>query len=101
MIGDDAQKSRDDITELLNKAQRKLDLDPKSASGAETLRRILSNLGQVVLGVVELRSLYGTGHGRSKGRDLEIAHARLVVNAAITIATFALEIRQENQHSPS
>jgi hypothetical protein len=97
VIREHGQKSRADIPELLKKAQAKLDLDPKSASGSETLRRTLSNLGQVVHGVAELRSLYGTGHGRSKSRELEIAHARLVVNAAITIATFLLEIWQEQQ----
>ncbi len=41
---------------LLKEAQVQLDLDPKSASGAETLRRTLRNLGQVVHGVAELRS---------------------------------------------
>jgi len=98
VIGDHEQKSRDDIPELLKKAQIKLDLDPRGASGAETLRRTLSNLGQIVHGVAELRSLYGTGHGRSKSRELESAHALLVVNAAITVATFLLEIWQEQQN---
>jgi AbiJ N-terminal domain 5/Abortive infection C-terminus len=99
IIGDHGQKSRDDIPELLKKAQAQLDLDPKNASGSETLRRTLSNLGQVVHGVAELRTLYGTGHGRSKSHELEVAHARLVVNAAITIATFLLEIWQEQRRS--
>lgn len=97
IIGDHEQKSRHDVPELLKKAQAQLDLDPRSASGSETLRRTLSNLGQVVHGVAELRGLYGTGHGRSKSRELELAHARLVVNAAITIATFLLEIWQEKR----
>lgn len=99
IIGDHGQKSRDDIPGLLKKAQAQLDLDPKSSTGSETLRRTLSNLGQVVHGVAELRSLYGTGHGRSKSRELEVAHAQLVVNAAITIATFLLEIWQKQQRS--
>jgi hypothetical protein len=97
VIGDHEQKSRDDIQELLKKAQRHLDLDPRSVSGSDTLRRTLSNLGQVVCGVAELRTLYGTGHGRSKSHELETAHARLVVNAAITVATFLLEIWQEQK----
>jgi Abortive infection C-terminus len=95
VIGDHGQQSRDDIPELLKKARAKLDFDPKSAGGADTLRRTLSSLGQVVQGVAELRSLYGTGHGRSKSPELEVAHARLVVNAAVTMATFLLEIWQE------
>jgi abortive infection Abi-like protein len=96
VVEDYSQKSLDDIPRLLKKAQEKLGLDPKSVGnevpGAQTLRRTLSNLGQVVVGVAEIRSLYGTGHGRSKSRELEIAHARLVVNAAVSIATFFAEV---------
>jgi hypothetical protein len=51
VIGDHGHKSRDDIPELPKKAQAQLDPDPKSASGSETLRRTLSNRGQVVHGV--------------------------------------------------
>jgi hypothetical protein len=98
VIGDHEQKSRDDIPDLLKKAQTRLDLDPKGARGGETLRRTLSNLGQIVHGVAELRSLYGTGHGRSRSQELETAHARLVVNAAITVATFLLEIWQDQNN---
>lgn len=98
---DHTQKPTDDIPTLLKKAQAKLDLDPKRVDaalpGAESLRRTLSNLGQVVIGVAELRTLYGTGHGRSQGYELELAHARLVVNAAISVATFLLEVWQEQQ----
>ena len=94
-----SQKPSDDIPRLLKKAQETLGLDPRSVGdeipGAQTLRRTLSNLGQVVLGVAEIRTLYGTGHGRSKSRELEIAHARLVVNAAVSIATFFAEVWQD------
>jgi hypothetical protein len=99
VTGDHEQKPVDNIQILLKKAQAELDLDPKGMDaarpGAESLRRTLSNLGQVVIGVAELRNLYGTGHGRSKSLELELAHARLVVNAAISIATFLLEVWQE------
>ena len=61
------------------------------------MRRTLSNLGQVVLGVAEIQTLYGTGHGRIKSRELEIAHARLVVNAAVSIATFFAEVWQDRR----
>ncbi len=68
----------------------------EDAPGRDTIRRTLSNLGQVVIGVAEVRKLYGTGHGnRYQLRELEIAHARLVVNAAVTIATFLMEIARE------
>lgn len=96
VIGDHTQKPQADIPTLLKQAQQKLGLDPKSVAGTlpgtDTLFRTLSNLGQIVIGVAELRTLYGTGHGRSRGRDLEIAHARLVVNSAVTVATFLVEV---------
>ena len=95
VVGDHNLKPSDDISALLKKARAELDLDPNAPSGtspaADSLRRTLSSLGQIVVGVAEVRNLYGTGHGRSKSHELEIAHARLVVNAAISVATFLLE----------
>lgn len=95
IVGKQNVSSGDDIPALLKKAQGKLGLDPRSidpmSPGGDKVRRILSNLGQVVVGVAEVRNVYGTGHGRVKGPELEIAHARFVVNAAVTAATFLLE----------
>jgi AbiJ N-terminal domain 5/Abortive infection C-terminus len=95
------QKPTEDIPTLLKKAQKELDIDPKGVDGtlpgADSLKRTLSNLGQVVIGVAEIRTLYGTGHGRSKSHELELAHARLVVNAAISIATFLLEVWEDKR----
>jgi hypothetical protein len=95
----EGERSADDISALLKRAQKELDLDPKAVTddtpGKETIKRVLSSLGQIVAGVAEVRNLYGTGHGRHRSRALEIAHARLVVNAAITIATFILEVADE------
>jgi hypothetical protein len=100
ILEDHAAKPNEDMPTLLKKAQQKLRLDPKSTEpGSETLRRTLSNLGQIVIGVAELRTLYGTGHGRSKVPELEIAHARLVVNAAITVASFLVEVWQQDVKS--
>jgi hypothetical protein len=104
VIGDHNLRPSDDIPALLKKARTELDLDPNAPGGtspaADSLRRTLSSLGQVVVGVAEVRNLYGTGHGRSKSHELEIAHSRLVVNAAVSIATFLLEVWQDrNQHS--
>jgi hypothetical protein len=99
VVGDHNLKPSDDISALLKKARTELDLDPNAPSGtspaADSLRRTLSSLGQIVVGVAEVRNLYGTGHGRSKSHELEIAHARLVVNAAISVATFLLEVWQD------
>ncbi len=101
VTNDHEQKPTEDIPTLLKRAQKELDIDPKSVDGtlpgADSLKRTLSNLGQVVVGVAELRTLYGTGHGRSKSHELQLAHARLVVNAAISVATFLLEVWKEKQ----
>jgi hypothetical protein len=102
VTSDHEQKPTEDIPTLLKRAQKELDVDPKSVEGtlpgADSLKRTLSNLGQVVIGVAELRTLYGTGHGRSKSHELQLAQARLVVNAAISVATFLLEVWKEKQH---
>ena len=95
----EGERPGDDIQALLRRAQQELDLDPRAVGddvpGRDTIRRTLSNLGQIVVGVAEVRNLYGTGHGRHRSRELEVAHARLVVNAAITLATFLVEVAGE------
>jgi len=97
---DDHGTKTDDVPALLKRVQTALGLSPKAVSphiiGSEVLCRTLNNLGQVVIGVAELRNLVGTGHGRSKCPQIDDVHARLVVNAAATIATYLLEI-WENQ----
>ncbi len=99
VLGIKGERSTDDILALLKRAQKELELDPKSVEdevpGKDTIKRTLSSLGQIVAGVAEVRNLYGTGHGRHRSRELKLAHARLVVNAAITIATFILEVANE------
>lgn len=88
-----------DIPQLLKVVQKKLDLLPgevdKSAKGADIIKRTLSNLGLIVIGVTELRNLYGTGHGKVKNiSGVEPYHARLVVNAGITLAKFLIEVNE-------
>jgi hypothetical protein len=99
VLGIEGEHATDDISTLLKRAQKVLELDPKAiadeAPGKETIKRVLSSLGQIVAGVAEVRNLYGTGHGRHRSRALDVAHARLVVNAAITIATFLLEVAND------
>ncbi|MHB9035145.1 MAG: abortive infection family protein [Armatimonadota bacterium] len=99
VLGIEGERTDADISALLKQAREKLDLDPRTvaaeAPGREAIKRTLSSLGQIITGVAEVRNLYGTGHGRHRSRELEIAHARLVVNAAVTIATFLLEVAHE------
>jgi hypothetical protein len=89
------EESKDDIPVLLKKAQKHLDLAPDdidgSKRGAETIKRVLSNLGSVAIGVAELRNVYGTGHGHAKRRAVDPRLARLVVGSAGTLCRFLLE----------
>jgi len=87
--------SNEEVPQLLKMCRKFLELDPKTATTGregEILRRILNSLGQIVVGVAEVRNLVGTGHGRSRGPQIDVVHALLVVNAAATIATYFLEL---------
>lgn len=69
---------------------------PNSAKGADSIRRLLSNLGNVAQGLGELRNLYGTGHGKGGAtKGLSPRHARLAVGAASTLSTFLFETHLE------
>ena len=82
-----------DLTKLLAK---ELKLVPEGisdeAKGAETIRLLLRNLAAVTQYLSELRSLYGSGHGRDgRHRGLEPRHARLAVGAAVAFIDFVAE----------
>lgn len=92
---------RQELQELLKQTQKVLKLDPSefdnNQRGAELIKRILSNLGQVVQGVGELRNLYGTGHGRTRSSGITPRHARLVVNSGASLAVFLIETFEHHQ----
>jgi len=85
----------EDLPELLKCAQKKLKLDPSDVDsgtkGHEIIKRTLSNLGQLVSGINELRNMYGTGHGKTKKTGIQPRHARLVVGAGASLAVFLME----------
>ncbi len=85
----------DDIPKLLKETQKVLDLVPsdvdEAKKGADIIKVLLSNLGQIPIKITELRNFYGTGHGKEKRKGLNARHARLAVSSAITICTFLLE----------
>lgn len=88
-----------DVPDLVKQTRKALKLLPEdipdSARGADTVRQLLSHLGSIAQNVAELRSLYGTGHGKDgKARGLQPRHARLVVGAAATVVTFFLETHE-------
>jgi hypothetical protein len=87
---------KDDIPKLLKQVQKVLELAPEevdsSKKGAEIIKRVLSNLGSVALGIAELRNLYGSGHGKGqKISGLKARHAKLVVGAGTTLCVFLLD----------
>jgi hypothetical protein len=90
------------LPQLVGQVRAKLELLPESipekAKGAETIKALLGNLGTVAQGLAELRSLYGSGHGKDATvKGLQPRHARLAVGAACTLAVFLFETYQERK----
>jgi Abortive infection C-terminus len=99
-FGQDNDKD-ETLPQLVKRAMKSLDLSiedlPEAKKGADSIRKVLAGLGQIVSGTAELRNLYGTGHGRLRTGGLQPRHARLVVGAADTFVRFlldTLEVRQ-------
>lgn len=85
-----------DLPQLVKLASKELSLTPADipheAKAAETIKRLLSNLATITLGIAELRNQYGTGHGKeATSRGLDSRHAKLAVGAASTLAVFLIE----------
>ncbi|MEU9263704.1 abortive infection family protein [Streptomyces sp. NPDC048212] len=85
-----------DVPELLKKANVQLGLDAAGVRGAdpgaEQRRKALGSLAQLVIATAELRNAgFGTGHGVSQRPALDVPTARLVVAAAVAVATFYIE----------
>lgn len=92
--------SKDDLPQLGKKVFKALKLVPEdvpdAAKGAETIKRLLSNLATVVQGLAEVRGLYGTGHGKDgRVKGISPRHARLAVGAASALVTFVFETHLE------
>ena len=89
-----------ELPELIKLTVKTLELTPhdipERAKAAETIKRLLSNLGTITQGIAELRNQYGTGHGKAGGsRGLGSRHAKLAVGAASTLAVFLAETHNE------
>ena len=88
------------LLDLVKQVRAELQLLPENisdkAKGANTVKRILSNLGTAAQGIAELRGLYGTGHGKTADSGgIQPRHARLAVGAATTLGVFLFETYQE------
>ncbi len=92
--------SADDIPKLTRAALKSLNLVPETVDeasrGADVIKRLLSNLGTIGNNLAELRSLYGTGHGKhGAASELSARHAKLAVGAAATLVTFLFDTHGE------
>lgn len=100
-LNESFDESKEDIPVLLKRVQKALKLAPDdvdvSRRGANTIKRVLSNLGAVAIGVAELRNLYGSGHGRSQRRVVDPRLARLVVGSGGTLCKFLLETYEDRE----
>lgn len=93
-----AYAAKDDVPQLYRKVAEVLDLKaesvPGSVKGSEASQQVLRTLVTTVQSLAELRNALGIGHGRST-RSLALArHARLALNATVTIAEFVLDTWQ-------
>jgi len=71
---------------------------PDASRGADIIKRLLSNLATVGMGIAELRNLYGTGHGKhGSSAGLSPRHAKLAVGAAATLTVFLFETHKETK----
>ncbi len=96
---------KQEIPELLKAVRDELELVPASADeagkGRESVKRTISSIGTVIQGLAELRSLYGTGHGRESGsKGLGLHHARLAAGSAATLAAFLWECHRDQPPPP-
>ena len=63
---------------------------PESARGSESAHKILAAMVTTLFGLAELRNELGSGHGRSGPNPALERHARLALNAAVTVGEFLL-----------
>lgn len=85
----DDPSSKDDIPALIKRTRSALAL---TGDGSEQLKRMMSNLSQLVVGVAEIRNLAGTGHGRARPEEPTSTMARLAVDSAIAVSRFILDV---------
>ena len=92
-----------DLPQLVRLTCKNLSLTPQDipdkAKAADTIKRLLSNLGTIGQGLAELRNLHGTGHGKAaRAKGLTSRHAKLAVGAASTLAVFLTETHLEQRN---
>jgi AbiJ N-terminal domain 3/Abortive infection C-terminus len=93
-----AYGQRDDIPQLYRHVadllELKADSVPDSAKGSESAQQILRTLVTTIQSLAELRNELGIGHGKSTRSVTLTRHARLALNATVTISEFVLDTWQ-------
>jgi hypothetical protein len=93
-----AYAAREDIPQLYRRVADLLDLKaesvPGSAKGSDAAQQILRTLVTTVQSLAEMRNELGIGHGQSTRSVALARHARLALNATVTIAEFVLDTWQ-------
>jgi hypothetical protein len=95
-----------DTPDLVRAVLKGLKLLPEdisdSAKGADSIRLMLRALTTLMQGLVEVRNLYGTGHGKgSTHKGPKPRHARLAVASAATFVEFIVDTYRERQEQAS
>ena len=89
----------DDVPQLYRKVADLLALSaesvPASARGSEASQKILRTLVTTVGTLAELRNELGIDHGKSERSAALARHARLALNATVTVAEFILDTWQD------
>jgi hypothetical protein len=93
-----AYGQREDIPQLYrhvaNLLELKADSVPESAKGSESAQQVLRTLVTTIQSLAELRNELGIGHGQSTRSVALTRHARLALNATVTISEFVLDTWQ-------
>ncbi|WP_167542652.1 abortive infection family protein [Mycobacterium europaeum] len=90
-----AYGQREDVPQLYRHVadllELKADSVPESAKGSESAQQILRTLVTTIQSLAELRNELGIGHGQSTRSVALARHARLALNATVTVAEFVLD----------
>lgn len=90
-----------DVMNLVDEVFKSFKIMPKdiddNVKGAKSIKQILGSLKAIAQGVVELRNLYGSGHGKDGSFiGLEPRHAQLAVGSSITLVNFIWDSYERN-----
>jgi Abortive infection C-terminus len=91
------------ILPLWKTVRNHLSLDPGEMTD-EGLKKVLSGLASIIDGIASLRTKQGSAHGhdvRETRYRVEARHARLAAHAALSLATFLIEVAHARQQRPT